>query len=59
MSMIPSSDAHGSIELFVNNYKHDGAKLITGALYRIRPAKDDAHSLAWDVVGLSNRGVQL
>lgn len=45
----------GSIELFVNNYEHDDAKLITNALYRTSPNKEDAHSLAWDIIDLSKK----
>jgi hypothetical protein len=45
----------GSIELFVNNYEHADAKLISEALLRNKPGKDDAHSLAWDVIELSNK----
>ncbi len=45
----------GSIELFVNNYKHDDAKLITDALYRTTPTKEDAHRLAWDIIDLSKK----
>jgi hypothetical protein len=43
----------GDIELFVKNYKHEDAKLIIDALYRNRPNRNDAHSLAWDIIDLS------
>lgn len=45
----------GSIGLFVNNYEHDDAKLITDALNRIRPAKEDAHSIGWDIIDMSKK----
>jgi hypothetical protein len=53
-SNLAGADA-GSIKLFVNNYAHGDAKLITDALFRTRPNKEDAHELAWDVIHLSEK----
>ena len=45
----------GSIELFMNNIETDDAKLIISALRRTKANKEDAHSIAWDVIDLCKK----
>ena len=45
----------GVLQLFINNYESDDAKLFERALFHLKPGKEDAHNLVWNLIRVAER----
>ena len=43
------------LQLFINNYESDDAKLFERALFHLKPEKEDAHALVWNLTKIAER----
>jgi hypothetical protein len=43
------------LQLFINNYESDDAKLIERALFNLKPGKEDAHALVWTLTDIAKQ----
>jgi len=45
----------GIFKLFINNYESDDAKLFERALFHLKPGKEAAHALVWNLTEIAKR----